>query len=816
MRILLRTLLTASICISSLFLSGQEKAKVTGKILNAINQPIEFANISVLGYPGGTISDSKGNFSLAVPSGKRFILTVSFIGYRRESLSMKLAPGETREINLILQQVATELENVEIIDRQVRNTNLIRLDPKIATKIPTISGGIEEMLKTMPGVSSTNELSSQYSVRGGNYDENLVYVNDIEIYRPFLIRASQQEGLSFVNSALVSSILFSAGGFEAKYGDKMSSVLDIQYKRPVSFGASVNLSLLGAQAHVEGSPGNKRFGYLVGARYKTNKYILKGLQTKGAYEPNFGDVQTLFLYDVNPKLKISFLGNYSLNSYKLVPEDRETNFGTINEAYRLKIFFEGQEIDRYETMMGALSVNYRPMKDLNLKFITSAFQTYETETYDLLGQYWIGRLETGMGEEQFGDVVEVQGVGSYLDHARNSLQASVFTFQHKGARERDNQYLQWGVKYQYEVINDQLSEWELIDSAGFSIPSVPFSVGSPNPRNPEFDLFYSLKSDDINISSSRFTGFVQNAWRFFPAEKGRLNTTLGLRYNYWDMNGQFLVSPRGSISYKPMWESDVLFRVSAGYYYQPPFYKEMRDLQGNINKNIKAQKSIHFVAGLDWNLKMWDRPFKFITEAYYKYMDDLIPYIIDNVRIRYLADNSAQGFAYGLDMKLNGEFINGVESWASLSLLRTAEKIEGSREGYTPRPTDQLLNFALFFQDYIPNNPSYSMYLKLLYGTGLPFAQPGGGSFSDDNRFPSYKRVDIGFSKQIISEASSFKSKNPLKYFKELWINLEVLNLFQIRNTISYLWIKDVNGRQYGIPNYLTPRQLNVKLMASF
>ena len=842
---IIRYIILTSLFLSSSLAFTQEKATIFGKITDNNGQAVEFANISITGYTGGTTSSPDGSFQLVVIANKELTVVVSYIGYKTENIIVTLAHGQKKELNFSLTVKATELQNVEVVDQQIRTTNIIRLDPKMANKIPSLTGGIEDLIRTLPGVSSTNELSSEYSVRGGNFDENLVYVNGIEIYRPFLIRAGQQEGLSFINSALVSSILFSAGGFAAKYGDKMSSVLDIQYKRPTSFGGSVNLSILGAQAHIEGANKNNRLGYLVGARYQTNQYVLKGLQTKGDYKPQFGDVQTLIYYSINKKWELSFLGNYSLNSYKMVPENRETNFGTINEAYKLKIYFDGQEIDRFETFMGAISADYKPKNNLNLKFISSAFQTFESETYDVMGQYWIGRLETDFGSEQYGDVIEAQGVGAHLNHARNYLSALVFNLEHKGNLSKGNIYLQWGVKYQHEIINDQLNEWELVDSAGYSIPNPPGSVGNPSPPKPYFELFRALRSYDISLSSNKYSGFVQNTWDFRLKNDALLFITAGLRANYWDMNRQFLLSPRASIAFEPNWEKNIVFRFSAGYYYQPPFYRELRDLNGNINKDVKAQKSIHFVAGSDFNFKIWNRPFKFVTEVYYKYLDDLIPYVIDNVRIRYLANNNAHGYAYGLDMRLNGEFIKGVESWASFSLLKTMEDIDNDfyyayynedgekiipgytqnkvavdsmmiKPGYIPRPTDRRLNFALFFQDYIPNNPTYKMYLKLLFGTGLPFGPPNTEKYADTLRYPSYKRVDIGFSKQLIGGYSSFGPKNPLKYFKTMWISLEIFNLFQIRNTISYLWVKDINGREYAVPNYLTPRLINVKLIATF
>ncbi|RLD33236.1 MAG: TonB-dependent receptor, partial [Bacteroidetes bacterium] len=781
---------------------------------------------------------------LSVPAATELTLLVSYIGYERQMFLVILDEGQRKELQVVMIISAEQLPDIEIVDKQIRHTNLQRLDPKIASEIPTLGSGVEAILKTLPGVSSNNELSSQYSVRGGNFDENLVYVNGIEIYRPFLIRSGQQEGLSFVNPVLVSSIMFSAGGFESKYGDKMSSVLDIQYKKPTTFGGSFQASLLGAEAHVEGRSKNHKFTYLTGFRYKSNSYILKSLETEGDYKPKFADVQALFAYRISPKVELSFLGNYARNSYNVKPSSRQTEFGTIQEAYRLSIYFEGQELDRFENYMGALSLDYFPEDNLRLQFITSGFQTHESETFDILGEYYIGRLENQLDDEQFGEVVEAQGVGAFLDHARNYLKASVFNVEHKGYLDMSKHYLQWGVRYQHEIINDKLNEWELVDSAGYTIPEPPFTVGDPAPiYNPQLELFSAYRTD-TSFSSNRLSAFIQNSWNFHI---GTANAYLiaGVRASYWDINKQFIFSPRATLSVKPMWKKDILFRFSAGYYQQPPFYRELRDLHGRINPDVRAQKSIHFVASMDWDFKAWNRPFKFVTEAYYKILEDLVPYTVDNVRIRYYGDNLSKGFAYGIDFKVNGEFIKGIESWASVSLLKTMEDIkddnyweyynEAGQEiipgytpdqvatdstqifpGYIPRPTDQRFHFAIFFQDYIPRNPTWKMHIKLLFGTGLPFGAPNSPKYEHIYRTPSYRRVDIGFSKQLIGGYSSFGPKNPLKYIKSAWISLEIFNLFQIANTISYIWVKDKNGREYAVPNYLTPRLINLRLAVNF
>jgi hypothetical protein len=820
---------------------AQSNAMLKGQVTDEDGNPLELVNVAILGTSTGTSTGSDGNYQIRIPADTTLIIDFSFIGYEREQFRIKLPGGTIRELDVSLQFTSTDLRPVEVKDQQVRYTNYIRLDPKEAKLVPSITGGIEALIKTLPGVSSSNELSSQYSVRGGNFDENLVYVNGVEIYRPFLIRSGQQEGLSFVNSSLVSNITFSAGGFEARYGDKMSSVLDIQYKKPVEFAGSAQVSLLGAQGHVEGASKNKRFSYLGGARYKTNQYILRGLETKGEYKPNFVDVQGLLSYELNDRLDLSLLGYYSRNAYNVVPETRQTNFGTLTEAFRLQVYFDGQEVDRYEMYLGALTLDYNVNNDLNLKFIASSFRSQESETFDIRAQYWIGRLETAQASEEFGNVVEVQGVGTNMTHARNYLDAFVFNLEHKGSWVKNDNYFQWGLRYQREMIDDELSEWEVVDSAGFSLPHPPNNIGGPAADRP-FEIFNSVKST-ADLSSNRISGFIQDTWNLIS--NGRtLSVNVGVRFQYWDYNGDATLSPRATISYRPAWQRDVVFRFSTGYYHQPPFYKELRDLEGKLHK-VGAQKSVHFVAGTDYLFFAWGRPFKLVAEAYYKYLDNLVPYIIDNVRIRYMPDMVSKGYATGVDFRVNGEFIRGIESWASLSVLKTEEDIkndyyydyynEGGEKiipgftvdnvpvdstihypGYIPRPTDQRVNFSLFFQDYLPMNPTYGMSLTLMFGTGLPFGAPGSPKYTHIKRMPPYRRVDLGFSKQLITEKTTFKKKNPLRVFKSAWVNLEVLNLFGTNNTVSYTWVRDVNNRQYAVPNYLTPRQINLRLLVEF
>jgi len=830
----------------SLWLKGQngEFATISGVVKDERNKPIELVNISIMGRPGGTVSDKAGNYSLRVQANAEIKVVFSFVGYQNSEYTISLSPGENRILNTIMTASAEMLPDITIQDERIRSTNLQRIDPKEVATIPSITGTIESLIKTLPGVATNNELSSQYSVRGGNFDENLVYVDDIEIYRPFLIRSGQQEGMSFLNSDLTSSILFSAGGFDSKYGDKMSSVLDIQYKRPQDFGGSVTASLLGATAHLEGVNKNRKFSYLLGVRYKSNKYVLNALETTGDYQPEFFDIQTLLRYELNRKLELSVLANLANNKFQLIPETRETNFGTISEAKRLTIFFDGREVDKYNTYLGAVKLTYKPDNALRLHFIASGFNSNESETFDIQGQYWIGRVETGLGQSDFGEVTRTDGVGTFLNHARNYLTANVFSLAHRGSYESGNSFSTWGLKFQHEDIDDRLHEWELIDSAGFMIPRPGDQIGHPNPAVTPLEMYTFIKTD-ITLQTNRMNGFLQNTWNL-GNEKNDFSITAGVRGTYWDFNNELLLSPRASVAYHPQWKNDLLFRFAAGYYFQPAFYRELRDFSGNIVKDQKAQKSIHFVGGMDWNLTIWSRPFKFITEVYYKILDDLIPYEVDNVRIRYYADQRAKGYAAGLDMKINGEFVPGVESWASISLMKTREDIYGDfffeyfdtdgtligsgpqpnssegitnskvEPGYIPRPTDQRFRFSMFFQDYLPMNPTYKMHLALYFGSSLPFGPPKSQRYQQTFRMPSYRRVDIGFSKQIIGDHTRLQDKNPLSKIESMWLSLEVFNLLQVNNTISYLWVTDVVGRKYAVPNFLTPRQLNLKLVVQF
>ncbi|MBL7883232.1 MAG: TonB-dependent receptor plug domain-containing protein, partial [Bacteroidia bacterium] len=587
---------------------SQNTATVYGKITDEENDPIEDVLISISGTSKSAVyTNAKGEYSYAIPANVDVVIQFFSISHTQEKRAVNLTPGERLEVNKIL-KLKNTLKSVEVSDNSRFNTTT-RIDPINITHIPSASQDFNAILFTLPGVSSRNELSSAYSVRGGNFDENLVYVNGIEVYRPFLVRSGQQEGLSFVNPDMVSSVIFSAGGFEAKYGDKMSSVLDVQYRKPTKFAGTLSGSLLGTNLHLEGMSKSNRFTWMIGGRYKTNQYLLKSLDTKGSYKPMFIDVQSYLTYDINTNWELNFLGNYASNRYQIIPENRETDFGTLNQALRLKIYFDGQEIDKFASMLGALSSVYRSDNEkTTLKFIGSAFRSKESEAFDLQGQYYIDELETDFGKPNFGDAVANRGVGTFIQHARTNLTANVYNIDHKGTYNfSGRKQLLWGAKYSYEDISDKLSEWKYVDSAGFSIPTV-----IPYQSVNEFVLQDVIKQK-INITSNRVSGYVQGIYSKETKDTSVISLTAGLRANYWSLNNQALFGPRASVGYKPNWKRDFLFKFSTGYYYQPPFYRELRDRNGVINYDLKAQTSIHFVLSSDYNFKAWKRPFKFLV-----------------------------------------------------------------------------------------------------------------------------------------------------------------------------------------------------------
>ena len=814
-----------------------------GKITDDNGKAIEFVNVAVQNTPYGVVSDSRGNYNLKLPADTLLNIVFSYVGYEEVRIEVKLKPEEQRKHDVKMLVTSTMLPEMTVQDQSIKSSTITRLDAKETVLLPTAgAGGVEDMVKTLAGVSSTNELSSQYNVRGGNFDENLIYVNGIEIYKPFLVGSGQQEGLSFINSRLVSNIDFSAGGFSAEYGDKLSSVLDITYKKPSLPAGSLTLSLLGAEAHAEGTAFKHKLSYLIGARYKNTKYLLGNMDTKADYQPNFSDIQALISYNISPRFEISALGYYSRNSYLMIPSTRETDFGNLQASYRLKVYFDGQELSRYTTGLGAITLNFSPNEDLNLKLIGSAFSTAESETYDIQGQYWIGLLETNTGSEEYGDVISNQGVGTYIEHARNYFYSRVFNIDHKGAYKYNDNVLKWGLRYQHQMFDDIVNEWEMTDSAGYTQPHVVDSILNPNnPMQTPLELKnVALGHNELYINC--LDGYLQNSWQF-ETEKGNIWVlTAGLRANYWGYNGSVHFSPRAGIAFKPEKHPDMIFRLSGGVYVQPPFYRELRMFDGSLvdKDHASVQKSYQIVFGHEYNFIAWERPFVLTSEIYYKYLDDIIPYEVDNIRIRYYADQKATGYATGLDFKINGEFVKGTESWASLSFMKTAENIQyfidanGNIISQTdvnngadyvrdtiisgiPRPSDQRINFAIFFQDYLPLIPSFKVNLKLIFGTGLPFGPSDGERYQQTYRMSPYRRVDLGFSKQLISEETSFRNpRNPLKYIRNCWLSLEIFNLLGVNNVSSYMWVTDVYNIQYAVPNYLTNRQLNLKLIVEF
>ncbi|NQU88274.1 MAG: TonB-dependent receptor [Mariniphaga sp.] len=779
-------------------------ATLRGKVTDLDGNPMELVNISIKDSPLGTTSNREGTYLLRIPARREVTVVASSLGYKTEEKVFRAISEES-----IIWDIKLTISNKELLEVTVNETrknggNLTRIDAKLIESLPDAgTGGVEALLKTLPGVSSNNELSSQYSVRGGNFDENLVYVNGIEIYRPFLIRSGQQEGLSFINSDMVSSIEFSAGGFDAKYGDKMSSVLDIKYRKPYDFKGSASLSLLGATAHFEDRTLNGKLSHITGIRYKSNRYMLGSLDEQGEYDPRFVDLQTFISFEVSDKVDFSFLGNITQNQYRFIPQTRETTFGTWDAPLNTTIYFEGNEIDDFTTYLGAFSADFHPNNNLNLKFTASAYYAREQETYDILGEYYLNELERDMSKEEFGDSILNLGVGTFINHARNYLDARVISFSHKGAYNSERHLINWGAKINIETIDDKINEWNYRDSTGYSLPYSPINVYLHNTINGK-----------AKIHSNRITLFLQDTYNI-PFDKGDLYLTGGIRAQYWDFNNELIISPRASINYYPEWENNVAFRLSAGMYHQPPFYKELKDRSGNINYDSKAQRSYQVVLGSDYIFTAWDRPFMLSAEAYYKNMQRIIPYQVDNVRIRYLSDQEAKGYATGIDMKVNGEFVSGLQSWASLSFMRTMEDVIGDGHGWIPRPTDQWMNFSLFFQDYLPGNPSYKLHMSAFFGTRLPTGPPNSERYQDIFRMPPYRRIDMGFSKVLISPGN--KSRNALlSHIEDLAISLEVFNLLNINNTVSYFWVSSNWGDMFAVPNYLTSRKFNLKLSIKF
>jgi hypothetical protein len=745
-------------------------------------------------------------------------ILVRHLSYRQVTDRIYTKKQQRIRISYKLSEFSTELEAVEVRDEKARmeGTTVIQAREVEFYSGPTSS--VEGLIKTLPGVFSNSELSNQYNVRGGSFDENLVYVNGIEIHRPFLVRAGQQEGLSFINPDMVEAVNFSAGGFEARYGDKMSSVLDIRYRKPTAFGVRTQASFMGGSVTTEGISKDKKLTAMGSARYRTNQLLVGSMDTDADFRPRFTDLQAYLTYEVSTRWELSFLGNYSRNIYNLIPTSRTTDFGTLQEALRVNIFFEGQENYNFTTRFGAFTGTYNASDKMQMKFTGVVFQTVEEENFDVIGLYRLNELNNDLGSDDFGEIAFLRGVGGFHNYGRNTLDALVYNFDYQGTYIEEDNSWGWGIKWQGEDIIDRYKEFERIDSAGYSVPFTGPSAQDWIDRNINYaeglELFEHFDSREA-VRSDRLMAFVENN-RSWDKNGNSFRLNLGLRAQYWSLNGQTIVSPRANFSWKPNWKSDWVFRVASGYYQQPAFYREMRNLAGSINRDIRAQQSIHIVAAADYGFKAKDRPFRLVTEVYHKQMNYLIPYEIDNVRLRYSALNEAVGFATGIDTRVHGEFVPGTESWASFSLFTAQENIEGDGAGFIPRPTDNRFSFSIFFQDHLPNNPSSRVSLTLFLGGGFPHGAPQTPRKEQILRAPLYRRVDIGFIKVLKDETitSNWKAMKP---FKAFWVSVEVFNLLQIRNTVSYLWIRDIStANQYAVPNYLTDRLINLKVTAKF
>ena len=828
--------LFTSVIFILLFLTAQSQRKyafVSGTIKNDAGLAIAKASISILGYNNGVVSNDSGFYKIKVPAEKSFAIIFSHTGYATLQKIFYLSENEEERYFPELKNSGTILETVTITEaRERKEIGLTKINPKSALALPSTIGGVEGLIKILVG--SNNELTSQYSVRGGNYDENLIYINDFEIFRPYLVRSGQQEGLSFINPEMARNVSFYNGGFQAKYGDKMSSVLDIQYKKPRQFGGSAYISLLEQGFHLEGSAKKERVTYLFGIRNRSNRNLLSSQETKGAYIPSSTDVQGYITYKLNDKWQLEMLGNFSATTFTLIPESAKKTSSVFSPLFTanlgLDIFFEGQEKDGYKTNFIGLSAINQTSKNLKLKWMLSRFQNKEKESFDIAGAYLFGDRDFDNNSSSFGQITNPLGAGYYQNYGRNTLNINVWNATLKGNYDKGFHSIQFGNSIEQTNIQDKLYEWEYQDSAGYSLP---VNTGKLN-------TFLNTRAD---LTIQKYSGYVQD--NFNLSDSGReLLLQVGLRYNYNSLNRELLISPRAQLSYKPNWQKDLVFKLATGRYSQPPFYRELRRYDGSLNTALKSQKSYQVVAGLDYNFKRNLKPYRLTMEAYYKSMTDLIPYDIDNVRIRYSGANNAKGYAYGLETRIYGELVKDAESWLSIGLMRTRENIDGdyfyqyknaageiinsqspdktpvdsvkNDVGSLRRPTDRLITIGLFLQDYLSTNKNFKVHLNMLYGSNMPFNIPNSVRYRNALIIDPYIRVDIGFSALLLSEKNSRRSHSPFRNFENIWASFEVFNLIDRPNTIAYQLIKDFSNTVYSIPNRLTPRLINLKLVARF
>ena len=766
-----------------------------GKVTDEDQNPVELATVACLKQGKVAMTSLKGEYSLTLQSADSVVIQVSMIGYKTKTRVLR-KPRGVQTLQMVLHEDNKMLSQVTITGQKIQTSQTQELKTEQLKQMPSATGNaVEELIQSQAGVSTHSELSSQYNVRGGSFDENSVYINNVEVYRPFLVRSGQQEGLSIINPNMVEKIGFSTGGYEAKYGDKMSSALDITYKRPKKFEATAAMSLLGASAYVGFS--NKKLAWANGLRYKTNKYLLGSLDTDGEYKPSFLDYQTYLSYKPNKRWTIDFIGNISDNHYDFTPTDRETSFGTMENVKSFKVYFDGREKDLFRTYFGTFSITRHFGDSTSVSLLGSAFSSKEQERYDIQGQYWLTQTETS----------ENLGVGTYFEHARNYLKSNVASVKLMVRHKTKRHTIEGGLTWKTESVKERSVEYEMRDSAGYSIPH----------NGKDLYMIYSLKAAN-SLKANRIEGYLQDTYRFRGANQETLYTlNYGVRFSHWNFNKETIVSPRVSLGIVPAFNQDLTFRLATGLYYQAPFYKELRDTStvngvtiAELNKKIKSQRSIHFIGAVDYRFKLNNRPYKFTAEAYYKALGNLVPYSVNNVKVVYYGNNECSGHAAGIDLKLFGEFVPGTDSWISLSIMDAKMKLNGKS---IPLPTNQRYGINMFFTDYFPGTDRWKMSLKLAYADGLPFSAPHKELESNSFRAPAYKRADIGMSYRALNNEDRKMKKSP---FKNIWLGIDCLNLFGINNVNSFYWITDVTSHQYAVPNYLTGRQINARLLFEF
>lgn len=787
------------ILILSLFIAASlstlaQTFTLKGRVIDENNNPVELASVSCLSQGKATVTSLKGEYKMILRSADSVVVKFSMLGYRTKTRILRHPKGP-QTLQVVLLSDSKTLGEVNVMGQKIQSGQTQELSTRQLKQMPSATGNaVEELIQSQAGVSTHSELSSQYNVRGGSFDENSVYINNIEVFRPFLVRSGQQEGLSVINPDMVDRIGFSTGGFAAKYGDKMSSALDIIYRRPKRFEASLDASLLGASAYVGFS--NKKLAWANGIRYKTNRYLLGSLETNGEYKPNFLDYQTYLNYRPNSRWSVDFIGNISDNHYNFTPHDRETRFGTLENVKSFRVYFDGQEKDLFRTYFGSLGITRHLGDSTSVTLMGSAFSTDEQEKYDIQGQYWLTQTETS----------ENLGVGTYFQHARNYLKAHVESIKLMARHTTKQHDVEGGVTYKMEHIKENSAEYEMRDSAGYSIPHT----------GKDLNMIYSLRARN-ELNANRLEVYLQDTWRFRSGGDDDSTQTLytlnyGLRFAHWNFNRETILSPRVSLSIIPAFNQNLSFRLATGLYYQSPFFKELRDTTtrnsityATLNRKIKSQRSLHLIAGLDYRFSMKQRPFKFTTEIYYKILGNIVPYSVNNVKVTYYGDNVASGHAAGIDMKLFGEFVPGTDSWLSLSFMNTRMKLNGLS---TPLPTDQRYALNLYFTDYFPGTNRWLMNLKLAYADGLPFSAPHRELERNNFRAPAYRRADIGMSYRLLNN----EDRHSKSIFKNIWIGVDCLNLLGINNVNSYYWITDVTNQQFAVPNYLTGRQINARV----